>query len=334
MASARDRLDSSPGHGRGVTAPDPGGFDRTHQAQQPSAACAVPTRAAGEEHTGAMAVQMRDLMKAGFGDLRTHPVGARVQARLGNEVVVSSSRALLVWEPRRVVPTYAVPTADVYAQLVPWAGASGEEHGFSIDALGGGARVLDPRSPFTAHTTPGRGLSIHTGQGDLEGAAHAPDDPDLADHVILDFAAFTAWTEEDDPVVGHPQDPFHRVACRQTGAHVVVSLDGEVLAESRQAVLLLETMLPGRYYLPKSAVRPGVLSPSSTRTLCAYKGEASYWSARVGDREVPDLAWSYEEPLTEAAPVAGGVCFWNEHTDLTIDGEPVPRPVTPWSTPS
>jgi uncharacterized protein (DUF427 family) len=58
---------------------------------------------------------------------------------------------------------------------------------------------------------------------------------------------------------------------------------------------------------------------------------ATYWSARVGDRIVADVAWSYEEPLTEAAPVAGRLCFWNERTDLTVDGEPVPRPQSPWS---
>lgn len=281
-----------------------------------------------------MAVRMQSLLGAGLGELRVHPVGAQVRARLGDEVVVSSERAVLVWEPRRVVPTYAVPIGDVHGGLVPWSGPTGTEHGFEVEALGGGHRVLDPRSPFTAHTAAGRALSIRTGRGgELEGAAFAFEDPDLADIVALDFAAFDGWTEEDDPVVGHPQDPFHRVACRRTHQHVVVSLDGEVLADTRQAVLLLETGLPGRHYVPLADVRPGLLSPSATRTECAYKGVATYWSARVGDRDVPDLAWSYDEPLTEAVPVGGRVCFWNERTDLTIDGRPVARPRTPWSDP-
>lgn len=282
-----------------------------------------------------MAVRMQSLMGAGLGELRVHPVGAQVRARLGDEVLVSSARAVLVWEPRRVVPTYAVPVGDVHGQLVPWKGASGTEHGFEVDALGRDLRVLDPRSPFTVHTAAGRALSIRTGgQNVLEGAAFAFDDPDLADHVALDFAAFDTWTEEDDPVVGHPQDPFHRVACRPTHKHVVVSLDGEVLADTRRAVLLLETSLPGRFYVPRSDVRPDLLVRSATRTRCAYKGVATYWSAQLADRVVPDLAWSYEEPLAEAVPAGGRVCFWNERTDLTIDGEPVPRPRTPWSEPA
>lgn len=272
-------------------------------------------------------------MGAGLGELRVHPVTARLQARVGADVIIDSEHALLVWEPRRVVPTYAVPVADVDGELVPW--DAGQEHGIEVEALGGGATVLDPRSPFAAHTAAGRGLSIRTaGQGSLDGAAFAFDDPELAGHVALDFAAFRSWTEEDDPVVGHPQDPFHRVACRTTSRHVLVTLDGEVLADSRRAVLLLETNLPGRYYLPRSDVRPDLLTPSATRTECAYKGVASYWSARVGDRAVPDLAWGYEEPLTEGLPVAGHVCFWSERTDLSLDGKPVPRPRTPWSAPT
>lgn len=279
-----------------------------------------------------MAVQMRDLTKTGLGELRVYPVGARVKARLGDEIVVSSDRALLVWEPRRAVPTYAVPAVDVYGELVPWTGSAGEERGYALESEGGGPRVLDPRTPFTAHTSAGRGLSIRTGgQGELEGVAFAFDDPDLAGHVALDFAAFDSWAEEDDPVLGHPQDPFHRVACRSTSQHVVVSLDGVVLADSRRAVLLIETMLPGRYYVPRSDVRQDLLTPSATRTVCPYKGVATYWSAQVGDRLVPDLAWSYEEPLTEAVPVAGRLCFWNERTDLRLDGEPMARPHTPWS---
>lgn len=282
-----------------------------------------------------MAVRMQSLFGAGLGELRVHPVAAQVRARLGDEVVVSSDRAVLVWEPRRVVPTYAVPAVDVQGELVPWTGPAGTEHGFEVETLGGGRMVLDPRTPFTRHTAAGRALSIRRGrQADLEGVAFSFDDPDLAEHVALDFAAFDGWTEEDDPVVGHPQDPFHRVACRQTHRHVVVSLDGEVLADTRRAVLLLETGLPGRYYVPRDDVRPGLLTASTTRTECAYKGVATYWSARFAERLVPDLAWSYEEPLTEALPAAGRVCFWNEQTDLVVDGVPVARPRTPWSTDS
>lgn len=277
-----------------------------------------------------MALRMKDVLVSGLGQLRTHALDAHVRARLGDEIIVSSDHALLVWEPGRIVPTYAVPGGDVFGDLVDEAESStGASSGTTPSAS---TSALDPRTPFATHTAPGRSLTVRTaGQGGVEGAAYAFDDPDLTGYVALDFAAFSAWMEEEDEVLGHPQDPFHRVACRRTTKHVVVTRDGEVLADTREAVLLLETNLPGRYYIPRADVRRGVLEPSSTRSLCPYKGEASYWTARVGDRLVADLAWSYEQPLTEAAPVGGHLCFWNERTDLTVDGEPVARPRTRWS---
>ena len=95
--------------------------------------------------------------------------------------------------------------------------------------------------------------------------------------------------------------------------------------------LLFETPLPVRYYLPREDVRFDLLEPSGTTSICAYKGRARYWHARVGDRLVRDLVWSYEEPLHDAGPVRGLVAFFTERTDLVLDGEPVDRPVTPWS---
>lgn len=76
------------------------------------------------------------------------------------------------------------------------------------------------------------------------------------------------------------------------------------------------------------SVEAYLLEPSNHRTTCAYKGHASYLSVRGGER---DIAWWYVEPLDDAARVAGHVCFWNERTDLFLDGVEVPRPVTPWS---
>ena len=66
---------------------------------------------------------------------------------------------------------------------------------------------------------------------------------------------------------------------------------------------------------------------SGTVTRCPYKGQARFW-ALPGGR---DLAWSYPEPIPECPRIAGLVAFFNEHVDLTVDGEPQPRPFTPWS---
>ncbi|MPZ89395.1 MAG: DUF427 domain-containing protein, partial [Nitriliruptorales bacterium] len=72
---------------------------------------------------------------------------------------------------------------------------------------------------------------------------------------------------------------------------------------------------------PPEDVRADLLEPSDTVTRCAYKGLASYHSARVNGDVVADVAWSYPEPLTEATRVAGYLCFSDEHADIELDGQ-------------
>ncbi|MCA1823699.1 MAG: DUF427 domain-containing protein [Frankia sp.] len=95
---------------------------------------------------------------------------------------------------------------------------------------------------------------------------------------------------------------------------------------------LYETGLPIRYYVPRSDVNMDVLEPSETRTQCAYKGEAAHWSARVGGELATDVAWTYDDVVRrEADDVRGRVAFYNERTDIEVDGVMQPRPKTPWS---
>ena len=148
---------------------------------------------------------------------------------------------------------------------------------------------------------------------------------------MLDWHAFTQWYEEDEPVTGHPHDPFARIDCLRSNRHVVLSAKGQVLAETSRATLLFETSLPVRYYIPREDVAMNLLEPSPHHTVCAYKGQASYWSARLGDGRIPDVAWSYQQPLHDALPVTGLLSFFTERIDLAVDGEQIPRPVTPWS---
>jgi uncharacterized protein (DUF427 family) len=91
---------------------------------------------------------------------------------------------------------------------------------------------------------------------------------------------------------------------------------------------VFEPPLPVRYYLPVEDVRTDLLRPSDSRTFCAYKGQASYWSL-----DGVDVAWTYLEPLREAAEVTGRIAFFNERVDLVVDGVRLERPWTPWSRP-
>jgi uncharacterized protein (DUF427 family) len=270
-----------------------------------------------------VATRLRDLLFERLGELRFEPIDKRIRARLGSETVVDSRQALLVFEPKRIVPSYAVPAKDVAAVVLP--GGASAEAGAHAGSRLGDRPVYDPSVPFAVHTTPGEPVTIR-GRGGRTADGFRAADPALAGYLVLDFAGFDGWLEEDEPNVGHPRDPFHRIDIVRSSRHVRVELDGEVLAESRTATLLFEPPLPVRYYLAPEDVRLDLLEDSETRSTCAYKGHASYLSRR-GE----DVAWRYEQPLREAAEVTGRIAFFNERVDLVVDGVRLEQPWTPWS---
>jgi uncharacterized protein (DUF427 family) len=244
-----------------------------------------------------------------LGELRYEPTEKRVRALLGDHAVVDTTRALLVWEPRRVVASYAVPVEDLDGELSGAEGHVADER-----------PILDPRVPFAAHSMSGRSFDVVAGGRTLAAAAFAPDDAAFDGYVALDFHAFDTWYEEDEAVVSHPRDPYHRVDVRRSSRYVRIELDGRVLAESSSPALVFETNLPTRFYLPREDVKVE-LRPSDLHTYCAYKGEASYWS--VDGEE--DLVWGYEAPLPDAAGLEGRVAFYDDRVDVVVDGVPRAR---------
>ncbi|MEV8404753.1 DUF427 domain-containing protein [Streptomyces niveus] len=98
----------------------------------------------------------------------------------------------------------------------------------------------------------------------------------------------------------------HTITVEQGDTHVRVVRGGQVVAESRRPLLLRETGLPVRYYLPPQDVRTELLSPSDTTTHCPFKGDASYWSLP----DAPDLVWAYPEPKDEVAEIKDHFCFY------------------------
>lgn len=137
-------------------------------------------------------------------ELRFQPTLKHLTVRLGSDLVAETGHAMLVWEPKRVVPTYAVPQRDVTASLVPAAVAT--EDTAKPVALGDGPPVLDPRTGFGVHTTDGEALDVVTGSALAANGAFRPDDPDLTGYLLLDFDAFD-W----------PAHRHHRGPCNRRG---------------------------------------------------------------------------------------------------------------------
>jgi uncharacterized protein (DUF427 family) len=94
-----------------------------------------------------------------------------------------------------------------------------------------------------------------------------------------------------------------------------------VLAETSRPLLLSETGLPNRFYIPSADVRQDLLEESDTHTVCPYKGTASYWSVVTGDHKLGDAVWSYPQADGDSAAVSGYMSF--RHDELTTEvGQP------------
>jgi uncharacterized protein (DUF427 family) len=263
---------------------------------------------------------MRDLVDGELTELRRELLPRRLRAELGGSTVIDTNRAMLVWEPRRVVPAYAVPAGDIAGMLQ----ADPDGRTEPPDSP-----QIYPNTPFSAHTTPGEPVLISVGDRTAKG--FRPADGGLNGYVEVDFGTFDAWYEEDEHRIGHPRDPYKRIDVLPSSRHVRIERDGVVLAESDRPKLLFETGLPIRYYLPAEDVRVP-LRDSALTTICAYKGVASYKSVEMPDGAVlEDLVWFYPEPLNDAAPVRDLLAFYDEKVDVLVDGARRGRPHTEWS---
>jgi uncharacterized protein (DUF427 family) len=225
------------------------------------------------------------------------PTPRRIRVRLGGTVVADSDRALFLSQfgGRDGFPTYYLPLDDVRPGVLV------DESDGRWSVLAGGRRA--------------------------DGAAWSNDEfPELKGHVSFSWETLD-WYEEDERVYVHARSPYHRVDTLRSSRRVEVFIGGERVANSVRPLLLFETSLPTRYYLPFADVRTDLLTASETVTECPFKGKARYWS----HPDVPDVAWSYPDPIPENPKIRDLICFYNERVDIVLDGVPQGRPRSPFS---
>jgi uncharacterized protein (DUF427 family) len=208
-----------------------------------------------------------------------------VRARFAGEVVLDSTRGALLHESN-ILPRLYVPQADVRADLLERTDHS-------------------THCPFKGDASY---WSVRVGDRVAENAVWTYEEPIdeaswLRGLVSVYPERMDAWLDEDEEVTGL-RDPYHRVDARRSSRRIEVRADGEVLARSERPVVVAETGLPLRFYLPREDVA-AELRPSETTATCPYKGRAAYWSLDG----IEDVAWSYVEPLESMLGARDHVCF-------------------------
>jgi uncharacterized protein (DUF427 family) len=110
----------------------------------------------------------------------------------------------------------------------------------------------------------------------------------------------------------------HPITVAPTAGRVVVRVDGEIVADSTNAVTLQESTYPAVQYIPLGDVVQKLLSRTDTSTYCPYKGEAGYYSVTTAAGTVDDAIWTYEQPYPAVAAIAGHVAFYPNKADITV----------------
>ena len=185
---------------------------------------------------------------------RIEPSPRRVRGFVGGELVFDTLGARYVWEVP-YYPQYYVPLRDVRPGL-----------------------LVDEDHPQRVQLGPSRLHTLTVSDSEQRSAARVFDDGEgpVAGLVRFEWDCVD-WFEEDEPIVGHPRNPYARIDALRSHRHVTVELDGVILAETHSPILLFETGLPTRYYIDRSDVHFDHLVPTDTETLCPYKGVTSMY---------------------------------------------------------
>ena len=258
--------------------------------------------------------------------MATGPLAADASVTVNYRIDAPEHRLFLDAFPRRIRAVFADRTLvdTVHGMLLHETSERPQLHVPATDVQG---HLLEPSGrtascPFKgdAHYS-----SVRVGDRFAEDAVWSYPEPAaqarwLRGYQAIAFDAMDAWYDEDEQVFGHLRDPYHRVDTRATSRRIRVSSGGRVLAESTRPILLSETGLPNRLYIPPDDVRPDTLTSSTTTSICPYKGLAQYADADG----ISDVAWSYPEPYPDAVQVAGYWCFDDSVVMVESDSRTAP----------
>jgi uncharacterized protein (DUF427 family) len=221
-----------------------------------------------------------------------------MRVRFGGAWIADSENVMLLHEPGRYPLAY-FPKADI-----------------TLDAL-------EPSDHTSQHRDlgPMRWYVVRAGERSAaRGAWEHTELPsyagELQDHLAFAWRAMDAFYEEDERIVGHAADRYHRIDIRRTSRRLVVSSGEQIIADTARPVVLYESGFAPRWYVPREDVIGSALARNELQTFCPYKGVCSYYD--IGDAR--RAAWSYQQAYTEVARVSDLISFEPDKITVRLDG--------------
>jgi uncharacterized protein (DUF427 family) len=237
--------------------------------------------------------------------LFAEPLRRRMRVKFGDTWIADSEDVVLLHEPARYPVAY-FPLSDVVADVLAVAERTTKHKDLGVTTwftVSAGSVSKD------------RAAWQHTELPDYAA--------DLEGRVAFAWRAMDAFYEEDERIVGHAADAYHRIDIRQSSRHLIVRSGDQVVADSLRPLVLYESGFAPRWYVPREDVDENALTPVEGQTFCPYKGLCSYYD--IGD--VKGAAWGYEDAWTEVQRISGMVSFEAGKIEVELDGRRlVPEP--------
>jgi len=230
--------------------------------------------------------------------LYAEPLRRRMRVRFGGDWIADSEHVLLLFEPDRYPVAYFPETGITPGTLQL------TEHTTRHRDLGLTAWYT---VRVNEHSAP-RGAWKHT---DLPAYAR-----ELEGRVAFAWPAMDGFYEEDERIVGHAADSYHRIDIRQASRNLVVRHHDRVVADTKRSLVLYESGFAPRWYVPRADIDQAALTFVEHQTFCPYKGICSYYD--IGDARL--AAWSYREAFSEVSRISDLVSFEPDIVSVEVDG--------------
>jgi uncharacterized protein (DUF427 family) len=233
--------------------------------------------------------------------LYAEPLRRRMRVRLGDAWIAESEQVVLLFEPARYPVAY-FPVSDVAPGVLEQLNHTTQHQDLGATAWfavhGGGKSA--PRGAWQHTALPAHAEALHG-------------------RVAFAWRMMDAFYEEDERIVGHAADPYHRIDIRKSSRHLVVRHRERIVADTKRPLVLYESGFAPRWYVPRADLDEAALTPVKTETFCPYKGVCSYYD--IGDARL--AAWSYADTYPEVERIAGYVSFEPDGATVTLDGVPL-----------
>jgi uncharacterized protein (DUF427 family) len=230
--------------------------------------------------------------------LYAEPLRRRMRVKFGGTWIADSEDVVALHEPGRYPVAY-FPLEDVTDGVLEPADHTTQH------------RDLGATSWYTVQAGTNRKPRAAWQHTELPGHAS-----ELKGRVAFAWRAMDAFYEEDERILGHAADAYHRIDIRQTSRHLVVRQNGRVIADTTRPLALYESGFAPRWYVPRADIDESALDPAQGQTFCPYKGLCSYYDIAGARR----AAWSYLQAYPEVGRVDGHISFEPDKLEVLLDG--------------